>query len=1021
MKQKFFTFIGLSLFSILGIFGQDVQISGTVTSMSDGLPLPGVNIIVAGTSTGSQTDFDGKYSISAPQGAVLQFSYLGMRAVERTVGSETVINVQLEEDADQLSEVVVTALGIKKSRKSLTYAAQDLKSDELTKVKDANPINSLSGKVSGLTVNRSSSGLGGSVKVTLRGNSSTRTNQPLYVIDGIPLSNNSSYQPNNAFGDFGGGNRDGGDALSLLNPDDIESMTVLKGASASALYGSQGANGVILITTKKGKEGSFKVTYSSNLTFENAASLPEFQTEYLGAAGENNAWNGGKGASDDHVEDFFNTGVTAINSVSISGGTEKAQTYFSYANTSGSGITPSHKLKRHSLNFRETAKLFDDRLTANANITLSTQSIDNKPVNGLYFNPLTGLYLYPRVGGDSFSNYENTYETFVPGNIHPQQNWIFQEDIQQNPYWIINRNQSDDLNQKLITALSLQFKVNDWLSFQTRGSYDRTINKFEKRLYATTEATLAPATGRFIYRETEDTQLYADLIATINKDFGEDWNLSANIGTSITNSKIGEGLNLDSGVNGGLRVPNQFIVQNFDSNFANSFTLAQTLAGKREQQSVFASTTLGFKEMIYLDLTARNDWTSTLSNTDNNSFFYPSVGITTILSEAFELPEAISYAKVRASYAEVGNDLPAFVSQPQFSAPFGQGAFIQSITSVVPLKPELQKSTEFGLEAKFIDNRLGFNATYYQTNTNDQIIPISTPTSGQGLTQTFINAGNIQNQGLEVSINASIIRNDNFEWNSILNYAVNDNKVKELRSELAPDQDEVILTDAVPSNINYRYIIKEGGSFGDIYAQTTERDANGNIVLAADGTPVNGGINLVGNANPDWTLGWNNSFEYKNITLNVLVDARFGGEVLSITEGYLDERGLSQRTADARNAGAVAGSFVNEDGTPFTGTVDPQAYYTAVGGRQGFTGEYVYDATNIRLAELSLGYRFKLPESLFIKSANFSVIGRNLFFFHKDAPFDPNISASTGEGLQGIDLFSQPTTRSLGFNLQLTF
>ncbi len=396
-------------------FGQEKEITGTVTSSPDGSPLPGVNIIVDGTTNGAQTDFDGNYSITASVGDVLTYSFLGMTTVKQTIGSSSTINVQMEEDAESLGEVVVTALGIKKTRKSLTYAAQDLKSDELTRVKDANPINSLSGKVSGLVINRSSSGVGGSVKVTLRGNTSTRDNQPLYVVDGIPLLNNSAIQPTSSFGSIeDAGNRDGGDALSLINPDDIESLTVLKGASASALYGSQGSNGVILITTKKGKDGKFKVNFSTNLTIDEAAYMLDFDSK-----------------TQSNVDSFFETGTTAINSLSISGGTEKAQTYFSYSNTQASGLMPTHNVKKHTFNVRETAKLFDNKLTVDANILLSTQNIHNRPISALYYNPLVGAYAF-NSDTETLSDYE-TYEEFDPGRNLMAQRWFRgTSDIEQN-------------------------------------------------------------------------------------------------------------------------------------------------------------------------------------------------------------------------------------------------------------------------------------------------------------------------------------------------------------------------------------------------------------------------------------------------------------------------------------------------------------------------------------------------------------------------------------------------------------
>ncbi|WP_106792210.1 carboxypeptidase-like regulatory domain-containing protein [Aquimarina sp. Aq78] len=1001
MKQKILTLTTLLFFSFMS-FGQGTQITGTVTGASDGVPLPGVNIIVKGTTNGVQTDFDGNYTITAAAGDVIQFSYLGMSNKEVTVGSDTVINVQLQEDAEQLEDVVVTALGIQKTRKSLTYAAQDIKSDELTKIKDANPINSLSGKVSGLVVNRSASGVGGSVKVTLRGNTSTRNNQPLYVIDGIPLLNNSAIQPNSTFGDIeNAGNRDGGDALSLINPDDIASISVLKGASASALYGSQGSNGVILITTKKGKSGSFRTNVSSSFTVDNAAYLLDYNDR-----------------TQKNVDDFLETGTTAINSLSVSGGTETAQTYFSYANTQASGVLPTHNVKKHTLNIRETAKLFDNKLTVDANILLSTQKIHNKPVSGLYYNPLVGATAF-NSDTETLSNYRVFEEFNVDRNLMAQRWFRGTSDIEQNPYWIINRNASDDQNQKVLASVSLKYRFNDWLSVQTRGSYDKNFYKFERKIYATTDGTLSASNGRYLLNDVEDTQIYGDIIATINTPLSENLNLTANIGTSIRKSDLGESTLLDSGVGGNLKIPNIFTLSNFVVGTVGvNPILKETKAEQKEVQSLFASTTLGFKDMLYLDLTARNDWSSTVSD----SFFYPSFGITGVVSEMFDLPEVISFAKVRASYAEVGNDIQSFANNPINTIGTGPGGLNRpTVRPLTELKPETQRSFEIGTEWQFFNNRLGFEIGYYKTNTIDQFMTVQsasgqTNANGQTADQFAINAGDFENKGIEVSITADPIQNENFSWNTTVNLASNKNTIKELDSRL--DRDFLELT---PISVNsYALLIAEGGSFGDIYGKRLNRNANGlpirntdgNFTQAAPDANTRGGFDLLGNANPDFSLGWNNSFTYKNITLSFLVDGKFGGEVMSLTEAIVDGFGTLDRTGSVRIFDEVSGSETS---------IPASEYYQAIGGRDKFSGEYVYDATNIRLAELSIGYNFNLGENSFFNSINTSLVGRNLFFFYKDAPYDPNISLSTGNGLQGVDVFGSPSTRSIGLNVGLSF
>ena len=990
------------LFAAQTTFAQEKDITGTVTSKTDGIPLPGVNVIVQGTTNGAQTDFDGNYSITASVGDVLNFSYVGMTTIQITVGDSSVVNAQLEEDAEQLNEVVVTALGIKKTRKSLTYAAQDINADELNKVKQTNPVNSLSGKVAGVAISRSASGAGGSVKVTLRGNSSIGNNQPLYVVDGIPLSNPSSNQPTLTFGDIDGGNRDGGDALSLINPDDIESLTVLKGASASALYGSAGLNGVILITTKKGRSGGFKVDFSSNLTVDSAAYAMDFNEE-----------------TQSNIDDFLTSGITNINSLSVSGGTENAQTYFSYSNTFADGVLPTNNLKQHTFNVRETAQLFDGKLKVNASVMASTQNIKNRPISGLYFNPLVGTYAFESAT-EKLSDY-SAFEALDPArNIMTQQWYRGTSDIEQNPYWVVNRNASDDTSNKLVASLSLDFKINDWLSLQTRGTYDKSLFDFERKIHATTEATLAPANGRYIVFENDYTQYYGDVIANINTQINESTSVNAIIGASTTRSTT-ESFTGDSGTNGGLQFANVFAFQNFNGNPSVNFTQNSF---ETRVNSVFASATIGFNDKIFVDLTARNDWSSTLP-TENNSFFYPSIGVTGVLSDLLDLPENVSFAKLRASYAEVGNGFAADQISPNNSIIFGGGG-VSSTDPIKPFpgstpKPERQKSFEIGTEWKFNNNRFGIDLGYYNTKTSDQYYAFSTSSTIIGAPQAYLNSGEISNKGVEASIFAIPVQKDNFKWTTTVNFASNKNKIEKIYNGQVLEgliEPEFFTLSAKGVNTFGSYLV-EGGSFGDIYAQVVRRNADGLPIIESDAVVANDdntvdGLTKVGNANPDFTLGWNNSFEYKNFTIDFLIDGKFGGETMSMTEAIVE--GFSNNSARETANGNVN---VQIDGS--ASTLSAQDYYGKVGGRNGFTGEYIYSATNVRLAEFALGYNFNLAENSFFKRVKASLVGNNLFFFYKDAPHDPNVSLSTGNALQGVDVLGLPSTRSIGLNLNLTF
>ncbi|MDX6192146.1 SusC/RagA family TonB-linked outer membrane protein [Flavobacterium sp. Fl-318] len=1012
MKKIFLIF--MIVFTAQVSLAQVKNVKGVITD-SNGVPLPGASVAVQGSQKGTSTDFDGLYAIEVQKGQTLVFTYVGLETQSIVVGDAATINVKLLQSAsNNLNEVVVTSLGLKKSKKSLTYSAQEVKGDEVTRVKDANLMNSLSGKVAGLIVGKSSAGAGGAVKVTIRGNSSATSNQPLYVVDGIPMLNSNSSQANQVFGDTAGGNRDGGDAISMINPDDIESMTVLKGASAAALYGSQGANGVIVITTKKGKEGNVTANYNTSVFVDNVVSLPEFQNNYAANPSSDLSW-GPQKKSPDHVKGFYDTGLTMINSIGVNGGTDKMSTSLTYANTRVDGVIPTNEFKKNNIALRQSIKMFGDKVTIDGALSYAEQKIENKPTNGLYFNPLTGVYLFPR--GNDFKDYESNYEYFEPSRNLMLQRWpSATSDIIQNPGWILNRNASIDTNTSLISSVAINYKANSWLSFKARGGYNKFNNTFDKRMYAGTNLTLAPSTGRYIYSDSESSQLYGDLIATINTKFNDDFSFNAVIGTSITKSTINEAFTSDSGQKGGLVNANWFNTGNFVSAERN----AQNTGSKREVQSVFASATFGYKEMLFLDVTGRNDWSSTLVNTDNLGFFYPSVGMSAILSQMVTLPKAISYAKVRASYAQVGNDIGAFLTSPVNT--FVGGIVTYPVTGPKPgtsLKPEIQNSFEFGTELRFVNNRIGFDFTYYRNETKNQLITAPAPIPNTtGYTNYAFNAGSIENKGFEISLTGKAIVTDNFSWDIGVNYASNKNTVLSLGAGANGNINTVILTNGDPNS--YRYVLQVGKPFGEIQGKNIVRNDNGQIVLDDKGNIQKTDFVNLGSSNPDFMLGFSNSFKYKKAYLNILIDGRFGGHVMSMTEAMLDYYGVSKATGDARDAGGVKINAVDINGNAVT-SMDPKKYYDVVGNRAGTTGEYMYKATNIRLGEISLGYTFDFSKESIFKTVNASLVGKNLFFFYKDAPFDPNVTLSSGEGLQGVDIFGAPSTRSVGVNLNLTF
>ncbi|MBU2913609.1 MULTISPECIES: SusC/RagA family TonB-linked outer membrane protein [Reichenbachiella] len=1022
--------LSLALCTTLFVQAQTRTVSGKVTDSADGAALPGVNVLVKGSSNGTVTDIEGAYSVEVSDLDVLVFSFIGYLTAEQPVGAKTVLDLGMEPDVEQLDEVVVTALGISRDKKSLTYAAQEVDGEELTKVKDANFMNSLTGKAAGVFVNRSGSGVGGSTRVVLRGNSSTRNNSVLYVIDGVPMNNFSPSQPSDVWGQnfgvagsagTGGAGRDGGDGVANINPEDIESINVLKGASAAALYGSQAANGVILITTKRGKAGKVSVSASSNFTSESVLMMPEMQFNYgQTSAGALDSWGGSVDAKD-HVSDFFDNGKTWINTVSVAGGNEMAQTYFSYANTDSKGIIPSNELQKHNVTFKESLSLWQDRLKMDGGVSLITQSTNNRANSGMYFNPLTGLYFFPR--GLDFDEYKNNYETFDANRNFNTQNWVNNIDVQQNPYWILNRNQNEDSRNRVIGNIGATLKIVEGLTFRVRGNIDKSVDRYEQRVHASTQATLSDINGRYVQQNAEATQMYGDALLMYNKTF-EKFSVSATVGTSITDSEVKTQF-FDS--KGGDDIRNEGIEGLF---YANTFNIQNIAIGgtalfneggsHSQLQSVFGSLNLGYNGMLFLDVTGRNDWSSTLPDTD---FFYPSVGLTAVISEMVDI-SSVDLLKVRASFAQVGNAVNAYdLTSGSFNSIIPYGTVTTPTSRVEPgqtLNPEMQNSFEVGAEVSVLDQRVSLDVAYYNTVTENQRIPIVAPASkGGGF--FYINGGEIVNKGIEAALTVVPVSTENFTWTSTLNFTKNINEVKALPSEL--EDGRLQLT--APGVNSYAMMLTEGSQFGDIYGQKFARNEDGVIIVDADGRPQvqEGGLDYVGNPNPDYMWGWNNNFNYKGISLGFLVDARIGGEVMSITEAMNDLYGVSKATGDARDAGGVDMKAVYADGTAYSGLLPAQEFYTTVGGRAGITEQYVYSATNIRLREMSIGY--SLPSTVMeklgpIKTAKLSLIGRNLFFLKNDAPFDPDVSMSTGTGLQGVHVFGLPSTRSIGFNLSLT-
>jgi len=982
---------------------QKKSVKGRVTD-ENGESIPGVSVLVKGTTAGTITDADGKYTLEVPaEGKVVAFSFVGMKSQEVAIDGKTEINVSMVSETIGVDEVVVTALGIQRDKKTLTYSSQQVTGDEMLKAKDINFMNSLSGKTAGLEIKKSVSGAGGSTKTVLRGNKSlSQSSDPLYVIDGIPMVNRKGNQS----GMWGG--TDEGDGLSQINPEDIESISILKGSNAAVLYGSQGANGVIMINTKKGKAGKTSVSFSSSTIFESIIETPELQFKYGSEGGAKESWSSTPGNyASGYVKDFFQTGSNLVNTLSVSGGNEKTTAYFSYGNTSSSGVIPNNEYQKNNVTFQQSTKLLNDKLNIRSNVMLTSEKSENRNTAGYYLNPLTGLYFFPR--DKDFSAYKEKYEVFSGTRNMNLQNWFVADHHQSNPYWLLNNQPKTDLTKRVIASITAEYEISKNLKFQTRGSYDYAEKSYEQRFYAGGNGTNISENGRWSYKKYDDELIYTDGLFTYQNKFG-DFSLNGVLGASYQRSVYGNGVSVDNGTNS-LLYPNVFNFQNLPTNVQ----VSSIYSGKVIKEAIFANAQIGYKDMLFLDISGRNDWASTLAATGNDSYFYPAIGLSGILSQMFDMPDFVSFAKVRASHSTVANEVPFNRVNPLNTIGGNLGIDWTSQKPFTNLKPEMLRSLEIGTDWKFFDGRVGLDLTYYNINSQDQFITLPAP-SGSGYTYYYINAGEIVNKGIEVTLNAEPIRSDKFGWNTSVNFSKNKNEIVELVPEFADKKIEY------GSSEGYTTYVIAGGSFGDLYGYKFKRNDSGQIMLdATNGRPLKTAEReYLGNLEPNFSFGWNNSFNYKQFSLNFLINAKIGGKCFSQTEAMLDGYGVSQRTADARDNGGVDINAIKGT-TPVT-KIDAKLFYTTVGDRNGISEQYVYDRTNIRLTQFALTYDLDVKKlDLPIKAASISAVGQNLFFLYKKAPFDPELTMSTDLNSQSLDNFNVPSTRTFGFNLKITF
>lgn len=973
-------------------------VGGTVLD-ENGEPVIGATVTVKGTNLVTVTDIDGRFELKVPNGSILSVSYLGYTTAEVPATGEN-LTISLKPDERQLAEVVVTALGIRRSEKALSYNVQQVNSEQLTTVKNANFMNSLAGKVAGVNINASSAGVGGATRVVMRGPKSiNQSNQALYVVDGVPINNRNNGETGSIYS-----TQPGSEGIADINSEDIESISVLSGPAAAALYGSAAAQGVIMITTKKGSKGRVQVTISNSSQFLSPFKMPEFQNSYANRPGEVRSWGekGGSPYGGFEPEDFFNTGTNIQNNVALTVGNDRNQTYLSVGTTNARGIIPDNKYNRYNFTVRNTTKFLDDKLTLDFSLSYVNQNDRNLMAQGQYFNPLVPLYLFPR--GESFDAIR-TFEVWDASRGIYVQNWNFGDALQmQNPYWVAKRMNRINHKHRYMTNVSLKYQITPWLDVTGRLRFDRTNTKFEDQRYASTINLFAHSPyGFYKYENVADQALYGDLMANINKTLG-DFSIGANIGGSFQRTQYE-----DEGYQGGLKAPSNLFTPNA-IDYAAATNDNRPIYGfnKHYINSLFANAELGWKSMLFLTLTGRNDWDSALAGTKHESFFYPSVGMSAIISQMVQLPEFISYMKVRGSWASVGSAIsPNIASRWRYEYnPASQSYSTVTYKFPETFYPERTNSWEAGLTARFFDNALTLDVTFYQSNTRKQTFlrPI---TVGEGYSKEYVQTGNVRNRGLELSLGYNKTWGD-FTWNSSLTYSMNRNKI----IDLLEDPNEVI-SQAGLNGANV--ILKKGGTMGDVYTYTDfARDNEGNIALDASGNVMRQTLSnpkYCGSVLPKGNIGFSNDFTWKGLNLGFLVTARLGGIVLSQTQALLDYYGVSQATADAREAGGIA---VN------TGMVSAESYYSVVGGDNPIWSEYIYSGTNVRLQEAHISYN--LPRKwLGGMDLTVGLTANNLFMIYCKAPFDPETTGSTGTFYQGFDYFMQPSLRTLGFNIKLKF
>ncbi|MBZ9629288.1 SusC/RagA family TonB-linked outer membrane protein [Salegentibacter sp. LM13S] len=1028
MRNKLTIMALLAFFQITGMFAQQQEVTGTVTVASDGMPLPGVNVLVKGTNDGTVTDMDGNYAIEVAEDAVLVFSSLGFESQEQAIEGRSVINVAMTEDMEGLDEVVVTSLGIEREKKALGYAVQEIQGEDITKTNQPNIVNALQGQTAGVQITNSGGAPGQSARIIIRGVNSldpNADNQPLFVIDGVPVDNSTT--------ESGSTPRGLSNRAADINPNDIESMNVLKGAAATALYGVRAANGAVIITTKKGKAGDVRINVNSTIGFEEVNQYPEIQDVYgqgFGGVYDPNSFWPNWGPSIDEIReidpdaeindiwrDAMRTGVQIDNSFNISGGNEKANFYASINNLDQEGIIPFSNWGRTSARLNGELKFSDQlKVAGNMNYTISG---GNRVPHDRFMERM--VYNSPMQDINDYINEDGTMKT-VGGNT--------------NPIYDARFSTFEDEVNRIIGNLKFTYSPFEWMDVNYLiGTDFYTDSRTEITPGPLGIEGEVPLSSQGFITETriDSRDINSNLFITLKKQWDDKWNTTLRVGNDVFERDY-ERVDATG--------ENFVIPQFYDLSYASQLSNSQDKRKKR-LVGLYGDLMVDYDDMLFLNITGRNDWTSTLPQ-GNNSFFYPSINLGFIFTEAFEMPEVLSFGKLRASYAEVGKDTDPYRIGQTYTSPGifplgGEVGFTRfSQFGDLGLKPERTTSIEFGTDLRFFGNRLGIDLTWYKSNSKDQIIPV--PVSESSGFSTFItNAGEIENQGVEFIISGNPVRTEDFTWNITLNAAYNQNEVVSIREGIEQIQ--------VGSQFGYAgstvtMQLIEGEAYGNIFGSSYERfgadesnlflNEDLPIVIGENGFPVRNGNQLIlGNTTPKWIGGLKNDFTYKNFDLSFLIDFRTGLEQYSQYDNFFSAFGIAEYTLDRNETRVFDG--VLADGSPNTQEVwlgqgegpDGRDYGAGFyrNHYRSVSENFVHDASFIKLRNISLGYNFGenlLSSVSFLESARVSVAANNIILYTPWDGFDPeSFSAGAGGNATGFTGLGYPGVQSLFFTLNL--